>query len=1224
MKHNIFASIFADNHTAPKLNKNESDRFQVILSALTQTPIINHSVLLFIFINNIVSFILLFEYSACSVLCILLMIWPMTLAMPQDRRVIQVTSGFGGRSRSRSNDEPRIITRPRPGQEFVLLSSGPAVNPSTGFRTARIGADGAPAVLEDGVWVAAGPPPNPEIFNFPIPRPRNPTNANRVARIEASETDTVLEDGVLIAAHLADPVLEPITTPVVFHNPAPVVAAVPPPINVETPKVVESKSELKKPNRGNRKFVIEKSENDDNPWRPLLLSPELTTFEAAPVAGQVEHDKKDVKQVKSAVEPEAPQEVITENIQKKIKSGIKTTTEAIETTTAATTMQAIETTATTTTQAIEATTETVSESPKSIAEHKITANETASQEDPVIVIVDEDDQFNLVQLESAVSSRTVIKTAENGLDYEYEYLYYYDDEAENSTQVVDESLLDTAVPESFEAVKKVTKVPVEMTTEKSSRSRNRIQINTSTEPTTTKATTIRPKTTTTGRPESSPESVEVSTKRTRGKLRFTTPDLETVTQSSVKEPADLEKVVSATFESGKRRISNRPTTSTESSTLVDGERKKTASRVNALFQRRTGFVEQNEDTTEVVVESQENSSQFFTSESFSLTGFAVTDKNVQQDETPATSDDDVATTPADFDIKNPISFQPVEIPLGLVLDGLNDPFQPTTISSAEDDKTVGPIGNLPLNTRFPPRTLADSTTATPETTFSLIHQHERAQKTNDQLVQVFSTESKPLEHVQVQPLPISIETFINDNPSISLSMDDMQITVVPQVEQAIAPRSQLALHTDATLPTFDDVAFDEFVGQVGQEDVVTESPTSSTASTTAAVTSTMTTTTTTVQVKLEDRSRAIEESSEIVVEENVVASTPASRTRGPSRLANINNNNNFASKIRNKTRGPVVTVAQTTTPAPAKKVNVPRINGFRRPPIVTEKPVVKEVVASDATDVSTTPSSLRNKNLSGARNRFAFRRQNQTDKLDDSTNDNAAVSTTTEVVVPPRRPTANPRRPITPAPANNGANNRAVVTPRQRPSILQRNRSSTTTPAPEVVVEVTENATAIVADENNAAFEAVKEEIESKEVEIPERNIKPTRFNRLEVSTETTTTTTAIPVEKRIDRLRNRPAIAVSQKPKTVRAQVSLTDRRNRFSAANRKTDAKESIKENDKIESKSEEISETSNEDVLAVAKEKSAEVNSPSSSSLPVQSQRQNRKPGQLLSRRFQQTSQ
>jgi hypothetical protein len=115
-------------------------------------------------------------------------------------------------------------------------------------------------------------------------------------------------------------------------------------------------------------------------------------------------------------------------------------------------------------------------------------------------------------------------------------------------------------------------------------------------------------------------------------------------------------------------------------------------------------------------------------------------------------------------------------------------------------------------------------------------------------------------------------------------------------------------------------------------------------------------------------------------------------------------------------------------------------------------------------------------------------------------------------------------------------------------SVLKRGRftsTTTTETAPAVVAQVEESST----NETVSETESTNNETEGEAVEVVEPVVAA---EKVAVVTEATTTTTTSR-SAGLNRLRNRVSLPVSERPKTVRTQVSLTDRRNRFSGLSAK-----------------------------------------------------------------------
>ena len=339
-----------------------------------------------------------------------------------------------------------------------------------------------------------------------------------------------------------------------------------------------------------------------------------------------------------------------------------------------------------------------------------------------------------------------------------------------------------------------------------------------------------------------------------------------------------------------------------------------------------------------------------------------------------------------------------------------------------------------------------------------------------------------------------------------------------------------------------------------------------------------TTSTTTATTQAKSTTASAEPS---VDPEATTATSTTSKTRTPSRFAN---NNKFASKIRNRAREPVA--ISTPSTVSTAKPSFSRTSPSRRP-----SPV--ESVASDSIGDSTPVRG-------NIRNRFNFRRTNATTSNEVTTSKPAEV---TKKVTTPKRTTNNVR----------------VNSLRTRPNVLQRGRSTTTTTTTESSVDIEEDSLATilpVADDVVVGEEVADKVTDEEKVEeelTDEASVKPSRFNRLEVTTESTTTTVST-LEQRMNRLKKRPHLSVSSRPKTVSKPVSVNERRNRFSALNKKVEEKEA----ERSQLRQEEADEAIVEEPVELAKESPSISTAPSSGSLSLMSLRSNRKPGQLAARR------
>jgi len=175
--------------------------------------------------------------------------------------------------------------------------------------------------------------------------------------------------------------------------------------------------------------------------------------------------------------------------------------------------------------------------------------------------------------------------------------------------------------------------------------------------------------------------------------------------------------------------------------------------------------------------------------------------------------------------------------------------------------------------------------------------------------------------------------------------------------------------------------------------------------------------------------------------------------------------------------------------------------------------------------------------------------------------------------------------------------------------------SSTGTEAPAVA---TENPADVANESENGEVES-SEKIETDtadealvvvdEDKSPSiASLKPGRggFHRLEMTTEPTSTTTFAPLEVRMNRLKKRPTLNVSQRPKTTTKRISISDRRKNFSALNKKNKAKEDKTEAERVQLLSEEINDSAlKETSIELVRETpvaSASVVEPSSTTRPA----------------------
>lgn len=371
---------------------------------------------------------------------------------------------------------------------------------------------------------------------------------------------------------------------------------------------------------------------------------------------------------------------------------------------------------------------------------------------------------------------------------------------------------------------------------------------------------------------------------------------------------------------------------------------------------------------------------------------------------------------------------------------------------------------------------------------------------------------------------------------------------------------------------------------VSEEVAVTESSTTTTTTTEATTTTTTTaatTTTTTAPTTTE-------------------AST---RGRGQSRFGA--NGGNFANRIKNRIRtdgtGNVGTTAPTpsasSTSAPAvKKPSFSRgsnaLNNRLRRPGSTAAPETSATDEVDSTSAPVTSTTRRTINPN-IRNRFNLRRGEQAV-------DSQQGTTPPTAALPAEPRTSRPR------PSQQGAAVR-VISP--RPSILTRNRASTTT-----------TTTTTAASVPNST----EDEQQSETTEVPEGS-EETEQTTKSTTTSTTTEATTTSRAAGLNRLRNRISLAVSERPKPVRSQVTLNERRNRFQNLNAKKASGEES-ESSKVSNEDSSAatgsshsttSEAAASDELAEA-ESSAHPTAVVSSPIWLRSLRHNRRPGQLANTR------
>lgn len=478
-----------------------------------------------------------------------------------------------------------------------------------------------------------------------------------------------------------------------------------------------------------------------------------------------------------------------------------------------------------------------------------------------------------------------------------------------------------------------------------------------------------------------------------------------------------------------------------------------------------------------------------------------------------------------------------------------------------------------------------------------------------------------LETPAVQQVQTDVADFVEDvvttPESVALSIEPVQTEVDPVVGLTFANDVEIPQTTDSVLEAVE-------IPNAVSDNIVETS--------TAATTTTTTTTTTTVATT--------------TTQEPTTTEAPSSSVRAPSRFGS--NANRFNNRIRNRVRGgsddtPAIastTTTTTTTAAPVKK-NTFRpagspFNRLRRPttpPTDTLKSTSSETIdaAVEITDTSSpasvVPSTTRKPLSNNFRNRFQFRR-NQTEAAKPA--ESSATSEEPKVALPTVRPK--------PSGTSQLQSNR-IAPPRPMSSILKRGRftTTTTTEAAPVVASVDETSTNETVSETERTSET-QEKPEGEVVETADPEVVSEKV-AVTVATEPTTTTTTRSAG--LNRLRNRVSLPVSERPKTVRTQVSLSDRRNRFSVLSTKkaeTEAETSETNEEKKEETQKAVANDVQEEevtgnngqVVAAVSEGSAD-SSPGSESgveavasateapvFSIRNRRPNRIPGQLAARR------
>ena len=460
-----------------------------------------------------------------------------------------------------------------------------------------------------------------------------------------------------------------------------------------------------------------------------------------------------------------------------------------------------------------------------------------------------------------------------------------------------------------------------------------------------------------------------------------------------------------------------------------------------------------------------------------------------------------------------------------------------------------------------------TTTATPPVpTTAAPQQQQQVVALDQQVVQQLSADAELslLEKVNEAVADFLEEAVTTAEPVVSI--EEIQSDVVADLVTD-APKSTETL-SDVTSEVFD-VENVVFVA-----DLVESTSTTITTTTTTTTTEAPTTTTTT--------------------EEPTSAAT-TSRIRVPSRFGGSTSNaNRFNNRIQNRVRGgsnvtssPVSTTTTTTTSAPVRKSpsfrpGTSSFSRLRRPTTAaaTEKDSDQSIESSSAAPVSTS-TTTRRPLPTNIRSRFQIRR-NQTDS---------------PAAVKPEEPA--PAVTVKPKPAGQLQSNR-IAPARPMSSILKRGRFSTTTTSTS-----TEVAVPAVTEEAIAGGEVtdpVDQEIVSEKA----------------VTTEATTTTTTTARSVGLNRLRTRLPLAVSERPKSVRTQVSLSDRRNRFSVLGTSKKVEEPAAEKEEtLPAETEEVKASPAIEGPAAEPISEASVEAVVTAT-PLRSRRPSRIPGQLVAAR------
>lgn len=531
--------------------------------------------------------------------------------------------------------------------------------------------------------------------------------------------------------------------------------------------------------------------------------------------------------------------------------------------------------------------------------------------------------------------------------------------------------------------------------------------------------------------------------------------------------------------------------------------------------------------------------------------------------------------------------EPVKAPVIIeaqVFTGVADTPAADDVSSLEDVGEVSSESPLQLSPSRPDLTdlLAFSRTV-------------EQQQQDDQVTQVPEIEEFSIEEIFESTTAKAKTTPTSSTTSQSEELDDDDVVskATPVDIDQSTETSSVLMPADAaadddiiavTENLSDEISAETSAPELDDDITTTEAPTTTTPKPTT------TTTTTTTQ------------------KPTTTTSTAAPST---SRGRPTNANRFGANRIRNKvTEDPLA--GSTTAPTPTSPRNRPSFtrgstansalnSRLRRPSTAAPS---DDVQAEDSSSSSDQPSTTRRPVSSGIRNRFGPTRRPSTT----SSSDPSADSTTPQSVDSSRPTTASrPRLAV----SNPSAVNR-VVSPRPISSILRRGKPTpTTTTTTEAAAGGSD--TAAVEDEDNVAAPVTDVSAEIEDTSSSSSSQKTT------TTSTTTTTTTSKPAG--LSRLKSRPAsLAVSERPKTVRNQVSINDRRNRFSGLNKNKTTSEGTSSSESSAPDASGLAEKTeehfddDEPVEDETKISETSVPAPGPAVFSLRSLRPNRKPGQF----------